>query len=304
MKDIRAAVEQSRLYLASTAALQSIERDPYWPKWNSPWWHMLLLHEMGLNKEIPSAVIQKMVESLKHHYLPVFPIKEEEVPKGIDPVRKIACLCSVGNMYQVLFSCGVDVDQELPWMRAWFLKYQLPDGGLNCDEAVYTKPTPKSSIVTTIACLEAILFCRKGELTSEEKSFLNKGADYLVRQKLFRKISTGEVIDSDWLEIRFPRFYEYDFFRGFYFLAKWREISGFKILADLEVEVKSLTAKQMTDNGLHLKRYNLFDKRSYNPCADGLWAWGDASEFDLMKAVSSDGIICDTLTKKIREVIR
>lgn len=304
MKDIRAAVEQSRLYLASTAALQSIERDPYWPKWNSPWWHMLLLHEMGLNKEIPSAVIQKMVESLKHHYLPVFPIKEEEVPKGIDPVRKIACLCSVGNIYQVLFSCGVDVDQELPWMRAWFLKYQLPDGGLNCDEAVYTKPTPKSSIVTTIACLEAVLFCRKGELTAEEKSFLNKGADYLVRQKLFRKISTGEVIDSDWLEIRFPRFYEYDFFRGFYFLAKWREISGFKILADLEVEVKSLTAKQMTDNGLHLKRYNLFDKRSYNPGADGLWAWGEASEFDLMKAVSNDRIICDKLTKKIREVIR
>ena len=303
MKDINQALEQSRLYLSSTEALQSIERDPYWPKWNTPWWHMLLLHEMGLSEKIPTAAIFKMVEKLKHHYLPVFPINTEEVPDGIDPVRKIACLCSVGNMYQVLFSCGVDVDKELPWMRAWFLRYQLPDGGLNCDESVYTKSKPKSSIVTTIACLEAMLFCRMRELTPEENKFLTKGAEYLVRQKLFRKVSTGGVIDENWVEIRFPRFYEYDFLRGFYFLAKWRELSGFKIPDELEAEVKVLVSKQMTDKGLQLKRYNLFDKRSYNPNPDGTWVWGSASEFELMKVVSGNGVICHPLTAKINEVI-
>lgn len=304
MKNINSAVELSKFYLSSSEALQSIERDPYWPKWNSPWWHMLLLHEMGLNKEIPGAVVLKMVEKLKHHYLPVFPIKTEEVPDGIDPVRKIACLCSVGNMYQVLFSCGVDVDSELPWMRAWFLRYQLPDGGLNCDEAVYTKPIPKSSIVTTIACLEAVLFCRNRDLTLQEKNFLANGADYLIRQKLFRKVSSGEVIDEDWLEIRFPRFYEYDFLRGFYFLAKWRELSGFKIPEELEAEVKILASKQITAEGLMLKRYNLFDQRSYNPNPNGSWVWGNASEFELMKAVSFDGAVCHSLTEKFNDVIR
>jgi len=32
------AIEKSRSYLSSSEALQSIERDPYWPKWSSPWW--------------------------------------------------------------------------------------------------------------------------------------------------------------------------------------------------------------------------------------------------------------------------
>ncbi len=88
----------SRTYLASIEGLKSIERDPYWPKWDSPWWHMSLLNEMDLAKEIPATSISKMVRVLKNHYPPVFPIKEEEVPTGTDPYRKIACLCAVGNM--------------------------------------------------------------------------------------------------------------------------------------------------------------------------------------------------------------
>lgn len=295
-------IEELKTYLESSAALQSIERDPYWPKWNSPWWHMSLLNELGVAEQIPKATISKMVQVLKTHYLPVFPIKAEEVPPNTDPYREIACLCAVGNMYQVLFNAWVDVDKELPWMREWFLRYQLSDGGLNCDEKVYTNPTPKSSIVTTLACLEAVLFCRKGELTKNEIEFLNKGASYLVRQKLFRKVSTGEVIDKDWLEIRFPRFYEYDFLRGYYFLEKWRQQSGFSIPDQLTDEVEDLVSKQMTSEGIVLNRYNLFDRRSYNPNSDSSWVWGDASEFELMKSVSYEGRLCPVLTAKWNEV--
>ncbi|MDD4976750.1 MAG: SH3 domain-containing protein [Bacteriovorax sp.] len=302
MQTIEKIIELSQSYLASDEALQSIERDPYWPKWNSPWWHMLLFHEMGIVKEIPKAAVIKMVEVLKHHYLPVFPIKEEEFPQGTDPYRKIACLCAIGSIYQVLFDYGIDVDSELPWMREWFLRYQLPDGGLNCDEAVYVKATPKSSIVTTLSCLESVLFSRNRELTQDEYKFLESGANYLLRQQLFRKVSTGEVIDKNWLEVRFPRFYEYDFLRGYYFLAKWREVSGLTIPDDLVDEVEKLVSHQLTDTGINLKRYNLFDSRSYNPGPDGTWTWGIASEFDLMKAASSDGCICLPLTKKWNEV--
>jgi sulfide:quinone oxidoreductase len=53
------AVEKTKSYLSSESALSSIERDPYWPKWDSPWWHMSLLNEMGLAKEIPAAPAYK-----------------------------------------------------------------------------------------------------------------------------------------------------------------------------------------------------------------------------------------------------
>ncbi len=296
------AVQNSIAYLASPSALQSIERDPYWPKWDSPWWHMCLLNEMGLAKEIPRSATSKMVEVLSYHYLPMFPVEEDEVPAGTDPYRKIACLCAVGNIYQALFNADVEVDKELPWMRNWFLRYQLSDGGLNCDEKAYSKPIPKSSIVTTIACLEAVLFCRQRDLTDAETVFLDKGANYLLKHRLFRKESTGDVIDANWLEIRFPRFYEYDFLRGFYFLKKWREQSGFEIPTELIDELKELVSRQMTSGGIQLKRYNFFDKRSYNPNSDGTWFWGHASEIELMKAVSFDGAICDVLTKQWNEV--
>lgn len=300
--NLKSALENTKQYLISDEALQSLERDPYWPKWNTPWWHMSLMFELGLASEIPKLAVKKMTEVLKTHYLPVFPIRAEEIPEGTDPYRKIACFCAVANMYQVLFAAGVNVDQELAWMRSWFLQYQLPDGGLNCDESVYTKNPAKSSIVTTVACLEAVLFCTPRALTRDEVKFLNRGADYLLRQKLFRKVSTGEVIDSDWLEIKFPRFYDYDFFRGFYFLIKWHEKSGFEIPQDLKAEVKSLLQEQMTEQGLVLKRYNLVDKNSYNPIEDNKWVWGEASEFELLKAVSQEGLICEALTKKYHEI--
>ncbi|MBI4041333.1 MAG: hypothetical protein HY390_05660 [Deltaproteobacteria bacterium] len=47
------AIRKTREYLASPEALNGMERNPYWPKWDSPRWHMLLLHKMDLTKEIP-----------------------------------------------------------------------------------------------------------------------------------------------------------------------------------------------------------------------------------------------------------
>ena len=45
-EDLEAAIADSIHYLGSDAALESIAADTYWPKWSSPWWHMLLLHEL------------------------------------------------------------------------------------------------------------------------------------------------------------------------------------------------------------------------------------------------------------------
>lgn len=50
-------LEQSLAYLASDAALESLARDGYWPKWDSPWWHMLLLHERGQSHLIPRPAV-------------------------------------------------------------------------------------------------------------------------------------------------------------------------------------------------------------------------------------------------------
>jgi hypothetical protein len=84
--------------------------------------------------------------------------------------------------------------------------------------------------------------------------------------------------------------------RGYYFLAKWSEYSGFKVPEEIHDEVKALISKQETPLGIVLKRYNCYEKKSYNPQADGTWKMGDISEFSLMKAVSYPGAVCAPLT--------
>lgn len=121
-------IELSLTYLASDHALKSLEEEAYWPKWNSPWWHMLLLYEMGEVKRIPELTIQKYVESMNRMPLKTFPIHPEEMPKNVDPYKATSCHCQLGSVYQVLASWGLDVDENLPWIRPWFLRYQMIDG--------------------------------------------------------------------------------------------------------------------------------------------------------------------------------
>lgn len=93
---------------------------------------------------------------LAGHYLPFFPLLESELPAGIDPYRQILCHCALGTAMQILQAGGRDPWQDWPWLGEWLSRYQLPDGGYNCDEAVYTQ-SQRSSLVSTLPVLEALL---------------------------------------------------------------------------------------------------------------------------------------------------
>ncbi|UPT74862.1 MAG: hypothetical protein M0D55_03870 [Elusimicrobiota bacterium] len=132
-------VAVSTAYLGSKKALDALALDPYWPKWDSPWWHMTLLWEMGRADAIPLDAAEAMLAAIETKYVKYFPNPREPLPPGKDYHRDGLCHCGLGNMYQTLQARGLDLDRRAPWMRAWFLHYQLPDGGLNCDDKVYEK---------------------------------------------------------------------------------------------------------------------------------------------------------------------
>src|SRR5262245_52003509 len=80
-------VELSIGYLASRDALASLEADSYWPKWDSPWWHMVLLREGGQAARIRRAALEAMVSALDRLPVKIFPIEPGEIPAGLDPGR-------------------------------------------------------------------------------------------------------------------------------------------------------------------------------------------------------------------------
>ena len=269
------AIAKSISYLESSAAHQSLERDAYWPKWDSPWWHMSLLWEMGLADRIPATIVEKLVQVSNARYIRFFPTAKEPLPTGADPKTDVPCHCQVGMLYQVLTACGVPVDEAVPWLRPWLLKYQLPDGGLNCDEKAYDKPSPKSSVVSTLPPLEAILFCTNRPFTPVEETFLDRGADYLIAHKLFRSADGKKIINKDWLKICFPRLYDYDLLRGLRFLTEYSA-----------VREKTLpgSAIQETLGLLHTQGTIKVQHSMWNDPATGF-----TSDFELLRLVSEIG---------------
>jgi hypothetical protein len=142
---------------------------------------MLLLHEFGEARRIPDRAVTKMVDGLNALPLKIFPIRPEDAP-GYEPWRDSSCHCALGSVYQVLAACGVDVDAALPWIKPWFLRYQMADGGLNCDEAAYLVDHEcPSSMVGTVAPFEAMLL---GRWTEGQQVFLERAAGFLIEREL------------------------------------------------------------------------------------------------------------------------
>src|SRR5206468_5062457 len=72
---------------------------------------------------------------------------------------------------------------------------QLPDGGWNCEAE---NGSTRSSFNTTICVLEALLeHERAGGAGPEVSEARLRGQEYLLERRLFRRRSTGEVIERD-----------------------------------------------------------------------------------------------------------
>jgi hypothetical protein len=293
-----ALIEQSIEYLGSTGAIASIEADPYWPKWTGPWWQMLLLYEMGLASRIPTSTVEKMVQSIDSHYLKFFPLKESDIPEGADAVRHVACHCALGTMHQLLTACGIDVDARLPWVRQWYLQYQMADGGLNCDESAYSKAPPRSSIVSTVAAMEAILFCTKRDFTVNEVDFLDRAARYLLDRSLFRTARTGRVINESWLKLCFPRFYLFDILRGLALVTSWSKMLKRELpLSSIEETVEHLN-RSFPGGIVSVERQVWAGTGTRFQDESGQWRRkAEAPIYPLLKAVGEIGAPSPQLTK-------
>ena len=102
------------------------------------------------------------------------------------------------------------------------LSEQLSDGGWNCEAE---NGSTRSSFNTTICVLEALLACEQAGGASLQVSAARlRGQEYLLERRLFRRKSTGEVIEQDrkggaaWTRFAFPTWWHYDVLRGLDYL--------------------------------------------------------------------------------------
>lgn len=286
-------VADTAAWLASPEALALLQDDPYWPKWHGPWWRATLLWELGRADAIPRAIAEAWAAALDRDYLPFFPLTLDEVPPGRDPVMEVMCHCGLGTAVQVLAACGV---APPAWWLPWFVRYQLPDGGWNCDEAVYTRATPRSSVVSTLPALEALLAVAPRPLAPEVAACLDRGAGYLLARRLWRSLSkAGAVIEPAWARPCFPRFYFYDLLRGLRFVTRWAEARGRTLPREAVAEAVEAVEAATRDGAVAPGR---------RPCVGagtrlrvgGAWTKGQEASFPLLDRVSREGVASAVLT--------
>jgi hypothetical protein len=113
---------------------------------------------------------------------------------------------------------GAYFGQDVQRIVDRLLSEQLPDGGWNCEAANGSK---RSSFNTTICVLEALLEYELGGRSSAEVTEARlRGQEYLLDRRLFRRRSTGEVVDPAWTRFAFPNWWHYDVLRGLEYLRR------------------------------------------------------------------------------------
>jgi len=180
------------------------------------------------------------------------------VDPGCEPVRRavaqVAEHCRWENDEQPFFSgeeepcingrtvaLGVYFGQDIDGIVPRLLSEQLDDGGWNC-WAEYG--SVRSSYDTTINVLEGLsAYERATGGSAESIAARRRGEEYLLERNLFRRKSTGEVVNPDWLRFSFPTRWHYDVLRALdYFRA-----TGDPPDQRIDEAVRVLRSKRQTD---------------------------------------------------------
>jgi hypothetical protein len=92
---------------------------------------------------------------------------------------------------------------------------QLDDGGWNCE----APKSVRSSFHSTICVLEGLLEYERAVGSAPEiAAARRRGEEYLLKRALFRRCSTGEVANPEFLKFAFPPRYHYDVLRALDYL--------------------------------------------------------------------------------------
>jgi len=230
-------VAAERARVASTGwAAQVLERQGPDGKWkrddDNPEWscflHLGLLRDLGLDPRCDEArrTVGLVRDNIIWHWWDNAPFFVGEV----EP-------CINGRTVTL----GTYFDQDVDGVVARLVGEQLEDGGWNCETE---RGSVRSSFASTINVLEGLLAHERATGGSAESmAARRRGEEYLLERKLFRRKSTGEVVDPAWLQFSFPTRWNYDVLRG---LEYFRSVGG---VPDPRVDeaIDLLRSKQQPD---------------------------------------------------------
>ncbi len=169
---------------------------------------------------------------------------------------------------------GVHFGRDMSALVDRLLDEQLEDGGWNCEAE---NGSVRSSFATTINVLEGLLAYEKSTGGStQSKAARHRGEEYLLERALFRRKTTGEVVNPSWLQLSFPSRWHYDILRA---LDYFQAAAGFPDQR-LGPAVEIVRSKQRSDHSWLLE--NTHPGRVHFPLEPGD---GEPSRWNTLRAL-------------------
>jgi hypothetical protein len=127
------------------------------------------------------------------------------------------CGSQEGNALAVCCRLGLADDPRVELLATSLVEWQWPDGGWNCDKRATGRRSSFNESLPPMWGLHEY-FLATGETAARDAA--HRTAELLLEHRVFRSLSTGEVIHPGWLLAHYPPFWHYEMPQALLILAR------------------------------------------------------------------------------------
>ena len=217
---------------------------PY-DKWMGAHWRLVSMVDLAIPKGDRRAInaaghVLKWLASPEHR-------KNIRLING----RIRRCASQEGNALGVCCRLGMTDDPRVKKLAESLIEWQWPDGGWNCDKDTSAH---HSSFHESVIPLWGLLEYHRATVDKDSLAAAKKTGEFLLRHQLFRSDATGEVINSNWLDIRYPYYWHYNILQGLRMIAMLGKIKDPRTCEALDIlEQKRLPDGKWKADGYYWK---------------------------------------------------
>jgi hypothetical protein len=159
--------------------------------WTATTWTLNFLREWGLSPDALGDTAERLARNCRWEY--------DDLPYWGGEVDCCINAWTLANGHWL----GADVVS----IADWFVEHRMPDGGWNCE---WEHGSTRSSFHSTLNALKGLLAHEAATGGSDAtRSARQGGEEYLLERGLFRRLSTGDPVDSFVDDVAHPCFHRY-----------------------------------------------------------------------------------------------
>jgi hypothetical protein len=253
-------------------------RNPHYPyhKWRGAHWVLVNLADLCY----PPG--DKMLVPLRDQVYEWLFSKTHQ--QGIKVIKGLTrrCASQEGNALYSTLMLGI-ADERADELAQKLAGWQWPDGGWNCDKNPRAK---NSSYIETITPMRGLALHARITRNKKSRNAVKRAAELLLKRKLFRRQSDGGIIKESFVQLKYPRYYEYDYLFALVVLAEAGLVKDKRCKEAFDL----LKSRWLPDGGFPCDRklYRVSENKKYNRTS--LVDWGRVSKKDANEFITVDAL--------------